>query len=193
MLKIGITGGIGSGKSTVSKIIESMGYEVFNSDVEAKKILNSNPQVKQDLVDLLGEEIYADNQLNRPLLAKLIFADDTLLSQVNAIVHPRVREAFNQLCENSANEMVFNEAAILIETGAHEQFDKMILVTAPKELRLSRVMQRDSASREEVESRMDKQWTDDRKLEFADVEIINDEKTPLLVQVENFIDQVISS
>ena len=193
MLKIGITGGIGSGKSTVSRIVESMGFDVFNSDLEAKKILHLNPVARQELVDLIGSEIYIGSELNKPLLAKLIFNDDELLTKVNGIVHTKVRQAFDDLCADNQKEIVFNEAAILIETGAYSQFDKLILVTAPKQLRMERVMRRDNTSKEDVNLRIAKQWSDDRKSEFADIIIINDEKSPLLIQVENFIDQVISS
>jgi dephospho-CoA kinase len=192
MLRIGITGGIGSGKSVVSKIIESLGYTVFNSDLEAKKIINNNAEVRSELIALFGSEIYTDQGLNRELLAELIFSNNSLREAVNKIVHPRVREAFDQLCASNSKSLIFNEAAILIETGAYEQFDEILLITANTEDRIARVMNRDGVSREQVQSRIDNQWDDDRKREFINFEIKNDDAQPLLIQVENFIDQVIS-
>jgi len=193
MLKIGITGGIGSGKSVVSKIIQSIGFTVFNSDIEAKKILNNNQQVREELIEVCGKEIYNSRGLNRELLAQKIFSDDSLREKVNNIVHPRVRESFDQLCRKNKKELIFNEAAILIETGAYKQFDKLVLVTAPEQVRIDRVIKRDNVSAENVLSRMSKQWSDDKKSVYADSIIINDGVEPLLIQVENFIDQVISS
>lgn len=193
MIKIGITGGIGSGKSMVSKIIETFGYTVFNSDLEAKIIINTNLEVRKELIEIFGASIYTGTGLNRELLAKEIFSDPTLRQKVNQIVHPRVRQAFDALCETNTKKLIFNEAAILIETGAYKQFDKIILVTAPEPLRIGRVMARDNASEADVKSRISNQWSDNDKLEFADVVLINDEVQPLLIQIENFIDQVISS
>lgn len=193
MLKIGITGGIGSGKSIVSKIIESLGFTVFNSDLEAKNIINNNQEVRQELIEICGNKIYNSSGLNRELLAKKIFSDDSLREKVNSIVHPRVREAFDQLCKKNKKELIFNEAAILIETGAYKQFDKIILVTAPEQVRIDRVAKRDNVSESDVRARMAKQWSDDKKSDFADVIINNDSTEPLLIQIENYLDQVISS
>jgi dephospho-CoA kinase len=193
MIKIGITGGIGSGKSLVSKIIETLGYTVFNSDFEAKVIINTNANVRSELIEVFGASVYTDTGLNKDFLAKKIFSDPSLREKINQIVHPRVREAFNNMCATNAEGLVFNEAAILIETGAYSQFDKIILVTAPEALRITRVMARDGASEADVKARIASQWNDTKKAEFADVVIENDEIQPLLIQIENFIDQVISS
>ncbi|MDB2657310.1 dephospho-CoA kinase, partial [Crocinitomicaceae bacterium] len=144
MLKIGITGGIGSGKSMVGKILESMGYPVFYSDDQAKLLADRNPEIRHDLIDLFGPEVYNEAGLNRPFLAEKIFGDETLRQQVNQIIHPRVREAFDQFADNHASPFVFNEAAILIETGAHKNFDALVLVTAPEEIRIQRVQARDN-------------------------------------------------
>ena len=192
MLKIGITGGIGSGKSVVSKIFESLGYTVFNSDLEAKNIINNNLEVRRELIALFGAEIYSEQGLNRELLAQHIFSDNSIREAVNKIVHPRVRDAFYQLCEFNSKSLIFNEAAILIETDAYKNFDKILLITANIEDRISRVINRDGVSREQVIARIENQWNDDRKREFSDFEIKNDDSQPLLVQVEYFLDQVIS-
>ena len=193
MLKIGITGGIGSGKSVVSKIIESIGYPVFNSDLEAKNIINSNERVRNELIQIFGPSIYTSTGLNRQLLAQKIFSDPALRDKVNEIVHPRVREAFEKFCLNSTKNLVFNEAAILIETGSYKQFDKLIVVTAPKEVRIDRVVKRDHVTKEDVLARMSNQWDDEKKVQYADVIINNDGSEPLLIQVENCIDQLSSS
>lgn len=192
MIRVGITGGIGSGKSSVSKIFESLGYTVFNSDYEAKEIVNNNAKVRIDLIALFGSDIYTEQGLNRELLTQQIFSDNSLLQSVNKIVHPRVREAFDILCASNSKSLIFNEAAILIETGAYKQFDKILLISANEEDRIERVMNRDGVSREQVQSRIDNQWRDDRKREFSHFEIRNDDSQPLLTQVENFVDQVIS-
>ena len=107
MLKIGITGGIGAGKSIVSKIVESMGFTVFNSDLNAKYIINTNDQVRQELIEICGNDIYTPDGLNRELLAKKIFSDNSLREKVNRIVHPRVRETFDQLCKSNTKKIIF--------------------------------------------------------------------------------------
>jgi dephospho-CoA kinase len=193
MLKIGITGGIGSGKSVVSKLIETIGYPVYNSDNEAKKIINTDTDIRRELIELVGDEVYSDSGLNRDYLAAKIFGNDELREKVNSIIHPRVREGFEEFCSQSNSALVFNEAAILVETGAYKNFDKILLVTAPEVLRVERVMLRDSFSEEQVKARVQKQMTDSEKLAYADYHVINDESKPLIKQVESIIDQLISS
>lgn len=190
--KIGITGGIGSGKSIVSKIIETMGYPVFNSDREAKIIVNSHPEVKYELIKLFGTSIYCDNELNRKKLAEIIFYDPTLRGKVNRIIHPKVREEFNNRASASSSILIFNEAAILFETGAYKQFDATILITAPKELRIRRVSERDKVSLEEIENRMASQWTDEKKSQFTNYIINNDEVEPLIIQIEKVISELLN-
>ena len=193
MLKVGITGGIGSGKTIVSRILEAMGFPVFNSDLRAKELSDSDPEIKKKLLSLFGSEVYTESGLNRPFLASQIFNNEDLRNKVNSIIHPRVRAAFDEFCSNSNSPLVFNEAAILIETGAHKNFDRMILVTAPEKVRIERVMKRDNASEDEVRQRLSKQWTDDQKREFADFEIVNDGKEPVIRQIEKIIDHLTSS
>jgi len=186
MVKVGITGGIGSGKSYVAAIIEKMGYPVYYSDVESKQLVDVDPEIRKALIGLLGSEVYTPVGLNRPFLAEQIFRSDDLREQVNAIIHPHVRARFEQWAHEAGSALVFNEAAILFETGSYRQFDRMILVTAPEELKLSRVMRRDGVSLEEVQQRMSKQWSDDQKVKLADYVIINDGR-PLLEQVERVV------
>jgi len=193
MLKVGITGGIGSGKSLVSNIFMAMGYPVFNSDEVAKELSDNDPDIITGLKDLFGEEIYSDHRLNRELLASQIFQNDVLREKVNAIIHPKVRKAYDDLCRKSDSSIIFNEAAILIETGAYKNFDRMVLVSAPELMRIQRVQERDKTTEENVKQRIEKQWTDAKKREFIDFEIVNDEAQPLLTQVEQIIHHLTSS
>lgn len=188
--RIGITGGIGAGKSTVSKIIETMGFPVFNSDIEAKSILDNHPEVKNELIALFGISQYCEIANDRKKMAALIFKDPSLRQKVNQIIHPRVRFAFDEFLQNSTSELVFNEAAILFETGAYTQFDATILITTPKEIRMQRLLKRDNATVEEIEARINAQWSDDKKRELADYEIKNDEKQPLIIQIEKVISEI---
>ena len=193
MLKVGITGGIGSGKSMVGKILEALGYPVFYSDDQAKSLSDTDPDIRKDLIQLFGSEVYNQNGLNRRFLAEKIFGDESHRQRVNQIIHPRVRQAFVEFCNNQTSEIVFNEAAILIETGAHKNFDAMVLVTAPEDVRILRVQQRDQSDAESIKQRMQKQWTDDQKRPHADFEIINDGEKPLLKQVEELVESLASS
>jgi dephospho-CoA kinase len=190
--KIGITGGIGAGKSLVSKIIEAMGYPVFNSDEEAKKIVNFYPEVKSELIELFGISIYGDNEINRKKLAELIFNNPPMREKVNQIIHPRVRGAFNDFSSNSNSKLVFNEAAILFETGAYKQFGATILITSPKDLRIKRLLKRDNSTIQEIESRMKSQWTENQKMELANYVIQNNEQQPLILQIEKIISELLN-
>ncbi|MBL4862924.1 MAG: dephospho-CoA kinase [Crocinitomicaceae bacterium] len=191
MLKIGITGGIGSGKSLVSRVLESMGYPVFNSDNVAKDIVANNSEVRKGLIELFGKEIYDAHGLNKVRLAEYIFSDNQARLKVNAIIHPKVREAFQKFAEASHSKIVFNEAAILFETGSYKQLDATILVVAPEELRINRVIERDNALEATVIARIEKQWSDEKKASLTPYVIVNDEKQPLLHQVEKIIEQLI--
>ena len=187
MKRIGITGGIGAGKSLVAEIIKAMGYPVFNSDERAKELTDSNPKIKEGLIHLFGEEIYQNETLNKFALAQAIFSDDSLRDKVNTLIHPIVREDFNLWTLAQNTELVFNESAILFETGSFKNFDAIILVHAPKELRIKRIMKRDNSSENEVLKRMDSQFSDEKKYQLTEFRIVNDEQTPLLTQVEQII------
>lgn len=187
MIKIGITGGIGSGKSIVSKILESMNYPVYNSDKEAKRIIKENLEVRKQLIDFFGVEVYANNELNRSYLANIIFNDNTALEKVNSIIHPQVRKDFETYCKVQNTGLIFNEAAILFETGGYKQFDRVVLVTANEQLRINRVMTRDGVKASEVQTRMNKQWSDEKKIPLADFVIKNEEKEFLTIQVEEMV------
>ena len=184
MKRIGITGGIGAGKSLVAEIIKAMGYPVYNSDERAKELTESNPKIKEGLIYLFGEEIYQNDTLNKFALAQAIFSDDSLREKVNALIHPIVREDFNLWALAQNNSLVFNESAILFETGSFKNFDAIILVYAPAELRIKRIMKRDNYSENEVLKRMNSQFSDEEKYQLTEFRVLNDEQTPLLVQVE---------
>ena len=187
MKRIGITGGIGAGKSLVAEIIKAMGYPVYNSDERAKELTESNPKIKEGLIHLFGEEIYQNDTLNKFALAQAIFSDDSLREKVNTLIHPIVREDFNLWALAQNNSLVFNESAILFETGSFKNFDAIILVYAPKELRIKRIMKRDNCSKNEVLKRMNSQFSDEEKYQLTEFRVLNDEQTPLLVQVEKII------
>lgn len=187
MKKIGITGGIGSGKSTVSKIIETLGFPVFYSDEVAKNILNTDNQLKQKIINLFGDQAYLNNHLNRPFIASKIFNDKDLKNQLNQIVHPAVRIAFENWSNKQNANLIFNEAAILFETGSYKNFDKNILITADLETRVARVMKRDNCSRDEVLQRINNQWSDEQKIKLADFVIHNNDDSRLIVQVEEIL------
>jgi len=190
MKKIGITGGIGSGKSYVSRIIKSMGFPVYHSDESAKLLMESNPEIKEGLQLLFGASIYEKGELNKKKLAELIFESPELREKVNALVHPIVRADFAQWATNQSQEIVFNEAAILFETGAHTNFDATILVIAPEAIRINRVMKRENCSRELVLKRIHSQWSDEQKSSLANFQIINDSVSPLLSQVEKVLEKI---
>ena len=187
MKRIGITGGIGAGKSLVAEIIKAMGYPVYNSDERAKELTDSNPKIKEGLIHLFGEEIYQNDKLNKFALAQAIFSDDSLREKVNALIHPIVREDFNLWALAQNNSLVFNESAILFETGSFKNFDAIILVYAPTDLRIKRIMKRDNCSENEVLKRMNSQFSDEEKYQLTEFRVLNDEQTPLLKQVEQII------
>ena len=187
MKRIGITGGIGAGKSLVAEIIKAMGYPVYNSDESAKELTESNPKIKEGLIHLFGEEIYQNDTLNKFALAQAIFSDESLREKVNALIHPIVREDYNLWALAQNNSLVFNESAILFETGSFKNFDAIILVYAPKELRIKRIIKRDNYSENEVLKRMNSQFSDEDKYQLTEFRVLNDEQTPILEQVEQII------
>ena len=183
-LKIGITGGIGTGKSFVSKIFKTMGIPFYDADLEAKLIMVKDPQVREALIEAFGSETYfEDGSLNRAYLSSQVFNNSEKLEKLNNIVHPAVIQAGVDWSNEQTGPYSLKEAALLYESGSYKKLDHTILVTAPEELRIERVMKRDKVSREEVLSRMQKQMPEDEKLQYADFIIHNDEVQPLLPQV----------
>ena len=188
---VGITGGIGSGKTFVCQVLETMGYPVFYSDKEAKKIIVSNKIVKKSIIDLFGKEAYTDSgKINTSFLSKQIFNDKTLLNKMNGIVHPAVRLAFKEWATGQKSKIVFNEAAIIFETGIYKNYKHVVLVTAPKDLKIKRITKRDQSTIEQIENRMKNQWTDQKKAEFTNLTINNDEQSMLIPQIVDVLNKL---
>ena len=161
---VGITGGIGSGKTFVCQVLESMSYPVFYSDKEAKLILVNDLTVRNQISELFGSKAYLeDNSLNREFLAAKIFNDKDLLAQMNGIVHPVVKKYFKVWVDKQKSTIVFNEAAIIFEIGNDKNYDKVILIKASKEAKIKRIQKRDNSSIIDIEKRMNNQWSDERK------------------------------
>jgi dephospho-CoA kinase len=183
-LAIGITGGIGSGKSTVCKIFKLLGVPVFEADLVAKALINSDAEIRNGLIQLFGKDIYSsDNKINRKMLANLIFNDDLLMEKVNGLVHPAVRNKYLIWIKQQNSIYVIHEAAILFESGFYKMTDYSILVSAPEDMRIERVTHRDNIDLEMVKSRMLKQWTDEEKRKLASFELVNDNKKLLIPQI----------
>lgn len=173
MMIVGLTGGIGSGKSTVGKLLVDLGVPVYNSDTEAKRLMNTSKVLRRKIVQLLGEESFVNGMLNRSYIAKKVFNDKELLGKLNGIVHPAVRKHFLRWTKKKHHPYVVQETALLFENGMQDFYDKIVLVTAPKELRIERIMQRDGSTRHQVLERMDNQLDDGLKLSLADYVLDN--------------------
>ena len=180
-LLIGITGGIGGGKSTLSTKLRAEGYEVYDSDKEARRLQNQHPVIRKKLIALFGENIYNLEGLNRAGLAKLVFGQKDLLAQLNAIVHPIVKEDLEHWIHlHSHQKLLFMESAILFESGFNLLVDKVIVMTASEEVRIRRVVKRDGITEEEVKARMANQSSDELKIAKADFVIHSDDSQPLI-------------
>lgn len=183
MRKIGITGGIGSGKSTVCAIFESMGIPVYNADHEAKQLYTTDLQLKQDIIQLFGDDVYPNDIFHAPSLAAKVFGNPKRLALLNQCVHPRVKQHAIDWMQRQQSPYIIKEAALLIESGAYHDVDTCILVQCPLELRIQRVMQRDLHTREEVQRRIDAQWSDEKKAAYCQHFIHNDSSHALIPQV----------
>ena len=190
MIKLGITGGIGSGKSLVSRILKMMGVPVYIADAESKRLTNTSPQIKTALLSLFGEQIYEDNVLNKTKLASLIFSNEEYLAQVNRIIHPVVQADFVQWSNAQNASVVAMESAILFESGLNVSMDVVITVTAPAELRIRRVQERDNATRQQIMQRMSNQWSDEEKLKQSNFRIKNDEQQAVIPQIEEIVSRL---
>lgn len=168
MKRIGLTGGIGSGKSTAARIFSELGVPVYDSDLRAKEILGSNPEVIEQVKTLLGENAYSQGVPDRKYIAGKVFSDPELLAALNAIIHPAVRKDYRQWAQaNSSCAYTIIESAILFESAFDNQVDEIIVVTAPESLRIERTMKRDECTREAVEKRMQAQMSDSERLRKA--------------------------
>lgn len=183
MIKLGVTGGIGSGKTTVCRLLEKFGVPVYYADTEAKNLMNADTEIRNTLSNWFGSDLYASGSLDRGLLASYIFSDKEQLERVNHLVHPRVAAHFKNWMAKQQATCIAKEAAILFESGSYKEMDVVLTVNAPEELRIARVMKRDAVSREEVIQRLTKQWTDKQRSEKADYHITNDDNTLVLPQL----------
>jgi len=184
MLKVGITGGIGSGKSYVCDIFKRLGIPVFHADKVSQEIVEADSIVKKQIVDLFGPEIYLEGKLNRKAVSEAVFKEKELLEKINSIIHPAVFSQFKIWTNKYANRAyILKEAAIIFESGGEKYLDFVITVSAPEELRIARVIKRDMAERNNVLARIKNQWNDEQRLKKSDFVIVNDEKTLLLPQI----------
>jgi dephospho-CoA kinase len=181
---VGLTGGIGSGKSAVLSVFSSQGVPCYQSDSSAKKLMHQDPELINQIKALFGDDLYEGEKLNRGKLAEVVFADKSKLESLNAIVHPRVKEDFQLFLSQQNADYVIKEAAILFETGGAEDCDVTILVTAPEDLRIERVMKREKSKVEHIKSRMRHQWSDEKKIPMADYVINNIDWDKTLKKVE---------
>jgi dephospho-CoA kinase len=173
-LIVGITGGIGSGKTVVSQILDVLGVPVFNSDIQAKNILQNNSEVKDKIIAEFGDDSFFNDIPNRSFIAEKVFTNPENLKFLNSIIHPAVQNEFEEwLLKHKNHNIVFKEAAILIESGAYEKLDKLILVEADLETRIERVMKRDHVNSEQVLHRIQNQMNDEEKRKYADFIIDN--------------------
>ncbi len=194
MIKVGLTGGIGSGKSLISSIFKILGIYIYDTDTAAKQMYYTNADLKQKMINYFGKEVYFESgKLNKEFLSKQIFKDKTKLALINSWVHPLVKSDFeNQLKLQSNLPYIIKESAILIESGAYKNVDKIIVVTAPQAIRIERVCKRDNTSATEVEKRINNQLSDEERLPYADYVITNDDKNLLIPQVLNIHNQLIN-
>jgi dephospho-CoA kinase len=190
MLKIGITGGIGSGKTTVCRIFELLGVSVYYADVRAKMLMQTDPELIEGIKTVFGREVYSGRTLNRALLGSIVFGNAERLQQLNGLVHPAVFRDFDIWSIEQTGHYVLKEAAILFESGSSKDCAYTILVKSPVDLRTSRVMLRDGISKEDVLKRMDKQMSDEEKEKLASFIILNDETQLVIPQVLALHDRI---
>ena len=194
MLKIGITGGIGSGKTTVCKLFEKLGVPVYYADDWAKWLMNNHKSLKRQLISNFGDKVYVEGMIDRKFLAAIVFADQAKLNQLNQIVHPVVFDhLMNWQNEQEQKDVPFTlkEAALLYESGSYKKLDKIIVVTAPIELRIKRVMQRDQTDEKSVQNRIDKQMSQEEKVSRADFVIENIQWETLNIQVSDIYEKLL--
>lgn len=185
MIKVGITGGIGSGKTTVCRVFELLGIPVFYADNVAKTIMQTDSQLKNEILNAFGLESYLfDGQLNRPYISSIVFKDQSQLNKLNALVHPAVFRAFDRwIAEQKEVPYILKEAALLYESESYKMCDLSILVISPESTRISRIKARDHISEEEIMLRMKRQFSDDQKMKLANHILINDENRLLIPQI----------
>lgn len=183
MIRIGLTGGIGSGKSTIAKIFEVLGIPVYYADAASRRLMNEDPKLVKDIIHHFGEKSYTDGKLNRPYIASIVFNDPEKLNLLNAISHPATIEDANKWMQQQTAPYVIKEAALIFESGSAEGLDLVIGVYAPAPLRIKRTMDRDKVTQEEVKKRMERQINEELKMKLCDFVVINDEQQLVVPQV----------
>jgi len=192
MKVIGLTGGIGSGKSTVSRLFDMMGIPVYIADTESKRLTESSPLIREKLTERFGTDLYAEGKLNKVLLASFIFENEANRNYVNSVIHPVVRMDFDRWKAQQVNSsVVVIEAAILFETGLAETLDVTVAVAAPEELRIRRVEHREGWSRESIVARIRSQLPEEEKIRRSDYVIYNDDKQAIMLQVEKILTKIL--
>ncbi|WP_339873629.1 dephospho-CoA kinase [Olleya marilimosa] len=190
---VGLTGGIGSGKTTVANYFIALNVPVYIADNEAKALMNRSKVIKRKLIKLFGDEAYVDNTLNKPFIASQIFSNQDLLKKMNAIVHPKVAKHFSNWVKKQNVPYVISEVAIIFENGSQGKYDYIITVVAPEQTRLNRVIKRDNSSEAKVKAIMNNQWTDQQKTEHSDFVINNTDLKDTKLQVENIHSKLLKS
>ena len=190
MKKIGLTGGIGSGKSYISTVFKKIGFPVFDADLNAKKCMHENKELRLAIINLFGSNIYNNGKLQTRELASIVFSDQIKLNALNQVVHPVVTEEFKNWCKNQDSDFVIKEAAILFESNTYKDLDFIISVSAPIEIRVKRVVSRDGCTVNQVKERMRSQISDKERQKLADFLILNDGSSLLLPQILEVIDRI---
>ena len=183
MKKIGLTGNIGSGKSTIAEAFKILGIPVFNSDFEAKRLMGESAALKQSLLNLFGTQTYQHGKLNTGYLSKIVFSDEKKLKLLNDLIHPELNNFFESWCKLQDSNYIIKEAAILFESGSYTSLDDVICVSCPKDLRIRRIIKRDSTTTQAVLDRMKNQWDEDKLISLSTYVINNDETTLLFPQI----------
>ena len=192
MIKVGLTGGIGSGKSTVAKILLELGFPVYNSDKRAKWLMNNDSILKNNIASIFGENSYINGVLNTDFISNIVFSDPDKIVQLNSLVHPSVSKDFDKWLKlNISHNIIFKEAAILIESGAYLKMNKIILVESRNDLKIERILKRDSTDFDSVKKRMDSQSSDIKNKKYADYIIENNETLESLNTKVNLVIQQI--
>ncbi len=193
MLKVGLTGGIGSGKTTVASVFNKLGIPIFYADLEARKLMEHSHDLIHSIKSFFGEEAYIGKVLNRKFLSGIVFSDPTKLKKLNQITHPAVHQQFEKWsAEHKDAPYLIEEAALLFESGAAKYFDYIVLIIAPLEIRIDRVVRRDGIKHEEVRSRIASQMSDEERIPLSDFLIFNDEQSMVVNQVMAFHEKIIS-
>jgi dephospho-CoA kinase len=186
-MQVGITGGIGAGKSLICRIFKILGIPVYDADSRAKQLMQESAELRQKIIDTFGTQSYdAKGKLNRPYLAKLVFSDGQKVQELNALVHPEVAKDFSLWADSREHKFpyIIKEAALLIESGSYKQLDFLVAVLAPEDLRIERTLKRDPyRDRYQIKSIISKQIDDDQRIKIADAVLYNDEQQPLIQQI----------